>query len=641
MSDRADTAGPGSLPLSLPHYAAFGVWAATWVCVFQLIRLSRGDALPHLYFGKAAFAHLALLIAGGLISFVPLLAVCRFWSRLRHRSPVQLAAFGATLGIFVPYMLLNISYGGANDPFHARATVMLRDAAPWLGGLAVLMMFAGLLSWRVRPAGVWIRAAVMTGLGWLLIGGLYLADARAFRSVSELDLDPTAERRPHVFVVLVDTLRADHLPIYGYEKDTAPVLTEFASKATVYDRAIAPASWTRPSCAALFTSRYPSELGGISMTERLHSSFATLPQLLEAEGYATASIVANHNVSPLFGFDRGFDHIYDGISFISATGIARAFERLRIMTTERLFFPAERVTDQAIDWLKGRESDEAPVFLYLHYIEPHEPYADEPEAWRDFATGEAAKLDEAPPTPPWYRSDPTRRSRFFKDREPTPILRQGLLAAYDADIRTFDKAFERFLSYVEQEGFLEDSLFIFISDHGEEFGDHGHWQHGHTLYKEVLHVPFVIRWPDHLAPNFGPRSDRLVSLVDVLPTVRDVLGAQWGADFSGISLVTPQPPEVERWVYANGEEFRCLYLNPYKLIQYLDEEGEVQREERFDFEDDFQEKHPVTTLDAETTGTLEAMRVILADVGPESGEDRESIELDPATLEQLEKLGYL
>lgn len=302
-----------------------------------------------------------------------------------------------------------------------------------------------------------------------------------------------APRRPNVVVILIDTLRADHLSFHGYARPTAPFLSTLAGEGVVFDNAWSTAGWTAPATASLFTSLYPQQHGVVfgldravdgepiedrRLVNRIPAEIETLAEMFQAAGYRTLGVSDNVHVSRETGFDQGFDE------FESSTGA----------TAERLH-----------KWVRDHRAQMAqrqPYFLYAHYVEPHEPYL---------------------PREPWY-------SKFAQDGTPRGSHAR-FVDAYDSEIRSLDDGLARLYRAC---GWSEDTVLVVTSDHGEEFGDHGAGGHAHTLYSELLHVPLLVRG---LPGAVARRVDESVSLVDVLPTLRDLVGRPADPRAEGVSLL--------------------------------------------------------------------------------------------------------
>jgi arylsulfatase A-like enzyme len=288
---------------------------------------------------------------------------------------------------------------------------------------------------------------------------------------------PRDRKAPLVVVYLVDTLRADHLSLYGYPRDTSPELERFARDAVVFDQAIAPSSWTKPSVASLFTSLPPADHRCVQFYTPLDPSFVTLAERLREHGYGTGALVVNRLV---LAKDAHFDQ---GFTYFAAPASPRR---------------AEQVVDAALAFLDTRRG--LPTFLYLHTMDAHTPYLPPPPFDRRYGPAPA----------------PGRAAAEPGDYE-EPLDRERIVAQYDGAIAYGDREFGRLVRGLQARGLYDDALVVFLSDHGEEFLDHGDWVHGHTLFDELVRVPLVVKFPGRR--HAGRRVERQVQLVDVLPTV--------------------------------------------------------------------------------------------------------------------------
>ncbi|MCB0335790.1 MAG: sulfatase [Bdellovibrionales bacterium] len=286
----------------------------------------------------------------------------------------------------------------------------------------------------------------------------------------------TAEELPYskVVLIVVDTLRADHLPMYGYKKNTAPFLASLADRTIVFENAISTSSYTAPATASIHTALLPDEHGviiGLNATKRMSkvdTSFqlnrvpqkaTTIAEFMKANDYQTFGIADNGNISKAMGFDQGFDH------FVTFTNEG-----------------SKNVNEQALAWHEMMDKS-SKYFLYLHYMDPHSPY--EKHA-------------------PWYD-------------ESAKGAQEKLVASYDSEINNVD---EKIKELFTKFGWGRDTLIVLSADHGEEFWEHGKTGHGKTLYHEVLHVPLLI-YSDKTAPN---RVPDLVSNADIPPTIASLTG---------------------------------------------------------------------------------------------------------------------
>jgi arylsulfatase A-like enzyme len=288
-------------------------------------------------------------------------------------------------------------------------------------------------------------------------------------------------------LVSIDTLRADHLGLYGYGRPTTPVLDALALESAVFEEAMSSSPWTLPAHASLLTGLYPSRHGLTSHERYLSSDVTTLGQVFSRAGYRTAAVVNSHNLGPEFGLDRGFQQ----------------YRYLEESVDQRK--PSKEITDQAIRWVW--EAGEKSLFLFLHYYDVHSDYVSLPEFETDFLRPYEGNADGTTAQLAAYREGKVSLSAADAP---------NLIDRYDAGIRQMDAEIGRFLDFLRERGLWERTLFVLTSDHGEEFFEHGGVLHGQTQYQEVLHVPLLVKGPG--IPR-GRRVSTPVSLVDIAPTV--------------------------------------------------------------------------------------------------------------------------
>ena len=313
----------------------------------------------------------------------------------------------------------------------------------------------------------------------------------------------TAEgKAPLSIIYLVDTLRADHTGVYGYPRKTTPELDAFARDAVVFDTAVAHASWTKPSVASILTSRLPGQHRAVQLRDPLDPSNVTIAQRLHDRGWATGAAIAN---SVIYGaeseFDRGFEVF---------AGLHGPNDRPSKLVG------ADVVVDSALAFLRSRRG--LPTFLYVHTMDPHVPYEPPPPFDRMF---------EPLPTPGHPARDPRTD---YKE----PLDRERMVGQYDGDVAFGDREFGRFVRELKAAGVYDDALVIFLSDHGEEFLDHGRWLHGRTLFDELIRVPLVVKLPGNRGA--GTRVAGQVQGLDVVPTVLEAAGLPVPADVGGQPL---------------------------------------------------------------------------------------------------------
>jgi len=305
---------------------------------------------------------------------------------------------------------------------------------------------------------------------------------------------------PNIIVVVMDTVRADHLSVYGYPRPTTPNLEKFAADAIRFDHAYATSSWTVSSHASLFTGLYSIGHGATAEGERLDDDRETVAELLRVSGYRTAAFSNNPWVSPLSNMTQGFEHV----------------EPLwqQPPASDPSGFP--HPTNQAVfRWLAETEQ---PFFLFINYMEAHWPY-EAPRRYQD--------LFVAPGLPEQLR----KRSgfsalRWYVDPSRFPAELVALRTAlYDAELAYVDAVVGELLAHLKADGRWQDSLVIVTSDHGENFGDNGHQGHAFSLYDSTVRIPLLMRFPggEKSGPNVRPDP---VQLVDVFATMLAAAGVE-------------------------------------------------------------------------------------------------------------------
>jgi arylsulfatase len=305
-------------------------------------------------------------------------------------------------------------------------------------------------------------------------------------------------------------LRADHLGVYGYPRDTTPVLDALAREGVSFTEARSQAPWTYPSVVSLLTGLYPSSHGatyseadGEYVTTTVSAALPTLATLLKSHGYATAAFVANPLLKRYSGLQRGFDEYRDDfVGDWRRKGKGQWWQQN--MT-------AADIHRAVLEWLP--EDPQQPIFAYIHYIDVHGPF-----------------LDPKPFGRSSHNVSPAQAERARLTGKPRALA----IDLYDGELRALDDEIGRFLAALEERGILDQSIVIVTGDHGEEFGDHAGHGHGHTLYEELLHVPLIVARTT--AVPVTRRVDEKVGHIDVLPTILDLALGERADDLPGRSL---------------------------------------------------------------------------------------------------------
>lgn len=389
-----------------------------------------------------------------------------------------------------------------------------------------------------------------------------------------------------VILISIDTLRADRLPAYGYRKIATPAIDRLANEGLLFKNAYAHVPLTLPSHATLFTGRLPYEIqvrSNIGFQLRAESG-TTLPELLAKRGYATGGAVSAYVLRSETGLGRLFDVYDDAIEVWSAATLA-ALQR-----------PGDDTVQAALDWIDRVNGQ--PFFLFLHLFEPHSPY------------------------------------------EPIEPFRSRYSDPYDGEIATVDAILGHFFAELERRSLYDNALIVLTSDHGEGLGDHGEAEHGVLLYREVLHVPLMLKLPG--SRDAGRHVRTPVQLVDLLPTLVQATGARPPKGLLGTSLFALADPSAvesmkERRIYSETlyprlhlgwSQLRSLIDSKYHYIESPDPE-------LFDFKTDPQERHNVRHERDRAFRTL-AAQLVATPLNLEAPDKAE-----PEEMARLAALGYL
>lgn len=318
--------------------------------------------------------------------------------------------------------------------------------------------------------------------------------------------DEVPSEPQHLVLITVDTLRADHLGAYGYERDTSPVLDDLASQGTLFERAFAQWPKTGPSFAALFIGQYPHTTGLThKAAQRVPESYLTLPELLQHAGFTTLGVTSNGVLAKHLGWEAGFDE------YLQTWDLAP--EQSDDPNEYRRWINARRVNELALPMME-RHQDSERLFVWLHYSDPHAPYvlpSDYPNPFID---------DE------FYVGD--EEVQLEKPRATALGARRDLkhyVAAYDANIRLADEEIGRAITEMQRLDIWDDALVVMTADHGESLGEHDYWfGHGRLPHNPGSHVPLIISSPQQRqGQGAGQRVDEPVELVDLFPTLRQWL----------------------------------------------------------------------------------------------------------------------
>jgi arylsulfatase A-like enzyme len=477
-------------------------------------------------------------------------------------------------------------------------------------------------------AGLWIAGAV--ACAWFAAGSAN-ADERGTDRKAAAGL-------PDVIVIVIDTLRLDRTGIDGSSATSrTPALDDLAARGLAFTNAYAQSSWTKPSVASLFTALFPSTHGANFRRDRLPESPVALPELFADAGYRTAVFSANPWISPAFGFERGVDFFVESepesfVRLLILPKLWKAPDRVipshpmgSSLTRLEDFFSVrgERrsncLRDAALldafrDWFEA--AGDTPSFAYLHLMSPHIPY-DPPHPGHEFPNAEQVGLLQS--------DEPLDADR-----------RVRLLALYDATVEHSDEILGAIIETLDHTGTLSNTVVIVTADHGEEFFEHGGWGHGKSLHDELVNVPLVIA-----GRGVPPvvREDPAM-LVDIMPTLADIVSLPGNSDWEGRSLLRPDP---DRTAYAElvregGMSAFMVYRGGRKYIESVERLGDPPQRSYFSLENDPGELHPLPIKRA--SNLREALKK-MRNEAESKRMDSSTTSIDDDAENKLRALGYV
>ncbi len=476
-------------------------------------------------------------------------------------------------------------------------------------------------------------------------GGSSVARAAAGQG----DASAGAASRPtgplNIVIYLIDTLRADHLGVYGYgRRPTSPAIDALARRGIVFEQAYTPAPWTLPAVVSLMTGRYPCEHGVVVDGLKIPADIPTLAEKLKSVGYRTASLISNAYAGRMSGMNRGFDTCRS-ISSVAAVGPIR----------------------KTLTKLRG-----GPFLLYVHVIDPHNPYEFAPRRLPGFrAVGDEtrkkirklyrryrqlSRADYAAKRPIGTTDNTDQQQAMIGALD---ALRDEYIELYDAAIAAADARLALMLRELRRQRVLKRTIVVVLADHGEEFGEHGGWLHDQSVYEELLRVPLVIRFPG--GRFAGVRVAEPVSLVDLMPTLLDAVGhPELAEGVAGRSLMPRIRGAGDRqgeargrvvglrinikkyfrpWKESRGDVNVAVRIGPYKGIWNV----EPDTIELYDLRQDLQEQINIAADAPSLAADVRALaqqwyKQCVAGAHQPQGT---AGELDERTQEMLHKLGYV
>ncbi len=382
--------------------------------------------------------------------------------------------------------------------------------------------------------------------------------------------DPPLPLRGDVVLLTVDTLRADHLGIYGYSRDTSPELARWFGDGAVFERAYSSSASTPPGAVTVLTGMSPDEHGVRHFYQLVPEATPILSDRLR-HSHRTAGFVSNAALADeALGIADRFDHFDDFVSdVVPVPGTAPIVER-----------DARATTDAVLAWLDAEPADERPIFLWVHYMDPHAPY-EPPEGWRGRYHHEGRIEADAERIKPYMRDDSVDDALDYVDR-------------YDEEIAFTDSEIGRLLDALHARRGLDAALLVLTADHGEIMTERKSWfRHGYHVFEEIVRVPLLLRGPGVRAGRFALP----VSTADVASTVMRFVGDPGAGGLDGLDLRDP-PAATERPVFAEATihtgQWSTALVGDEKWIAWTEAGArEPSKRGRFDLARDPGEKRPM------------------------------------------------
>jgi arylsulfatase A-like enzyme len=548
---------------------------------------------------------------------------------VRRAAPTLLLAASVPAAVFATKLLVDT------------ADIQVRHPVPVAFAIVGLVPLLLTQLYRITVAR-WIEPRRLVAAAWLAplvviaACALDLYPGSAGQTVASAEGASTPHLPPIIWIT-IDTLRADHMSVYGYPVHNTPNLEEFARGATVYTQCQAQSNTTAQSVPSLLGGITPYRHGGVSETRRLREDVKLLPEMLQDRGYQTVAQSANHWVSSRYGMAQGFEDfrlyntdnelfLYDFMKLAMRLAPWEVF-RLREHLPSYAYVPIATLLDDTNEILRTRDRAR-PLFLYLQPVDPHGPY--QPPLRYVQTEGAAFGPDD-------YVSYWALKAGVTV----SPRQHDAIVALYDGAIAYTDAQLGRMFDVLREFDLFDKSLIVITADHGEQFQDHGLWRHSNSLYQQLLHVPLLVKYPGQTTPKVV--EDR-VAAIDIVPTVLRLFGERCET-CEGRPLQEAGTDQGSRPFFSyfmDHDEvrpvMRSVVADGWKLVRML--KNGVENEELYYIDTD-----PGDSYDLRATYPQVAVRLAglindyEAAAGPAPAAD--TISLRPAELERLKALGYV
>jgi len=474
------------------------------------------------------------------------------------------------------------------------------------------------MSLRASSALAWLAIALMCGCAW-----------------QPAAAPPSEYQSPPVILITIDALNCGHLPLYGYQRNTAPALARLSEQSLFYTRVWSTSSWTAPAMASLFSGLYPRthsvlegtlslETAEVTGQQQLPGPVLTMAERLRQTGYETIGISSNPHLTQKAGFAQGFDFFYENEALRQAIA---AGDKITGTVVTDLLLDAHEVNRIALRYLGVRDR-QRPFFLWLHYLDPHWPYSGRLPWIIEYAGGQRIDLDRDT-LDLGVPMDKVKELGMTGD----DALSKYLIDCYDSELSAMDEQLGQLLDRIPE---AESAVVIVTADHGEGLFEHGQLGHRITLYEEETRVPLLIRLPRER--RTAKRMDDPASLIDILPTLLGALNLPGDPSLPGRNLLAPAGTS------AHKQRLLAMELPPFIATvkgrwKYIHDSRDAMGAEAYDLESDPQERDNRAADQSLITLLTNDLRAWTESV-PRGGQSIAGRIMAEEEIEELRALGY-
>jgi arylsulfatase A-like enzyme len=592
---------------------------------------------------------LAGCVLGGLVGVAVNLLARVFGKRFDTLQPISntaagivgiIAAVGLTAYLFDKGPAREVEVETVAGALVLVGCWVVGTAVFWIFRILLTKIFGGAAGSKVERRILWVTPIILVGFLMVLLNGIHHIRTSDRRNALEQDRTPevtTPRAVPNVILLTLDTVRAANLGLYGYERETTPNLTEFASTAVKYDTAYSPSAWTLPSHQSFFTGLHPSEISEKWGSDILNDNHVTLAEIFQAIGYQTAGVVGGPMCAGGWGMSQGFDYYEDNLPTIGTPILSRLANRLMpnlLTCTKRR---ANLLNEFVLRWLDNNA--DSPFFLFVNYFDAHPP-VHPVFPYRDAFEGSYNVFHSF-----LMQEGAMQQAVNQGERDLSEAERDHWIALYDSEILYLDSEVGRLFDKLKELDVFDNTLIVVTSDHGHSYGEHHLSGHGGWIFEEVVKVPLIVRYPG--GRDGGTVISERYSLVNLFHLILDEMGLavpdtagsffpSSQRDFCVVENGPDQPYRHWKVVYS-GHELRGVYNGRYKLVTIDGEMAEL-----YDLADDPGETNNLLKDERKKADALNSMLTqILDDMSLPPEETAEGEELDKKLLRQLKAVGYM